>query len=65
LQQCNAPPPGHAPPVLGTRERPCSFHRARDQRAGRPSVTNLAGTPHSGPGRWKSGSAGPGLVGLL
>jgi len=29
LQQRSAPPPGHTPPVLGTRERPCPFHPCR------------------------------------
>jgi hypothetical protein len=60
-----------ASPVLGTRERLCSHHpcwepengharstHAGDQRAGWASVTDSARHPHSGPGRWKSGSLG-------
>ncbi len=81
LQQCNAPPPSHVPPMLATRERPC-LHRlcwepengcarstcAGDQRVGRPSVTDPAWHP---PRRARSveiresGSAGPSPVGLL
>jgi hypothetical protein len=78
LQQRNAPPPGHAPPVLGTREWPCPHCPrwepengrarstcARDQRVGQPSVTDPARHPPR-LAWWveirESGSVGPGPV---
>jgi hypothetical protein len=79
LQHRSAPPPGHTPPVLGTRERSCPHRPCSEpendrpvppvhQKAGRPSVTDRARHPprlaQSVEIR-ESGSAWPGPVGLL
>jgi hypothetical protein len=70
LQQRSALPPGHAPPVLGTRERLCPHRpcwepengracstRVGDQRVGWPSVTDPVRHPHGEPDRSKSESS--------
>lgn len=48
LQQRSAPPPGYAPPVLGTRERPCPFRPCRGPESGRHGGTGPSGGPHAG-----------------
>jgi hypothetical protein len=37
-----------APPVLGTRERPCPFRPCRGPESGRPGGTGPSGGPHAG-----------------
>jgi hypothetical protein len=49
LQQRSAPPPGHAPPVLKTRERPCPHCPCLERENGRARST-CAGDQRAGPG---------------